>query len=108
MQLQDAALQGLGLLYFLALQGVGAITAEEEDLAVVEEFNGLVRVFMDILDTFRFVGGFDDFACKVTYLGRHFHINDIFLIRRTIELVMPYEIEGKVVETGADTGYNEI
>lgn len=62
MQLQDAALQGLGLLYFLSLQGVGAISAEEEDLAVVEEFNGLVRVFMDILDTFRFAGGFDDFA----------------------------------------------
>lgn len=29
-------LQGLGLLYFLSLQGVGAISAEEEDLAVVE------------------------------------------------------------------------
>ncbi len=36
MQLQDAALQGLGLLYFLSLQGVGAITAEDEDLAVMK------------------------------------------------------------------------
>lgn len=36
MQIQDAALQGLGLLYFLALQGINLITAEEEDLVVAE------------------------------------------------------------------------
>ena len=96
------------LFYLLTGEGVGLVTAEDEDLVVAEEFYGLVRVFMDILDTFRFVGGFDDFACKVTYLGRHFGINDIFLIRRTIGLMMAYESEGKVVETGADTGDNEI
>ena len=36
MQLQDAALQGLGLLYFLTLQGINLITAEDEDLVVAE------------------------------------------------------------------------
>ena len=40
MQLQDAALQGLGLLYFLALQGIYLITAEDEDLVVAEDFGG--------------------------------------------------------------------
>ena len=40
MQRQDAALQGLGLLYFLALQGVGAISAEDKDLVVAENLGG--------------------------------------------------------------------
>ena len=34
-----------GLSYLLTLQGVGAISAEEEDLAVVEDFDRLIGVF---------------------------------------------------------------
>ena len=51
MQLQDAALQGLGLLYFQSLQGVGAISAEDEDLVVAEDFDGCWQlVISDLFD----------------------------------------------------------
>lgn len=51
MQLQDAALQGLGLLYFQSLQGVGAITAEDKDLVVAEDFDGCWQlVISDLFD----------------------------------------------------------
>ena len=51
MQLQDAALQGLGLLYFLASQGINLITAEDKDLAVVEDFDGCWQlVISDLFD----------------------------------------------------------
>ena len=51
MQLQDAALQGLGLLYFLTLQGINLITAEDEDLVVAEDFDGCWQlVISDLFD----------------------------------------------------------
>ena len=96
------------LLYHLSLGIIDVIAAEDVEVTVIENFDGFIGICMDIFYPFRNVSFFDDFACKVAYLGRHFGINYIFLIRRTIELVMPYENEGKVVETGADTGDNEI
>lgn len=84
------------------------IAAEDVEVTVIENFDAFIGICMDIFYPFRNVSFFDDFACKVAYLGRNFGINYIFLIRRTIELVMPNENEGKVVETGANTGDNEI
>ena len=62
------------LSHHLSLCIIDVIAAEDVEVTVIENFDGFIGICMDIFYPFRNVSFFDDFACKVAYLGRHFVI----------------------------------